>query len=64
MTSSFELVLPERVHVVEMLPRDGFQRLDEFVPTEEKVDIIDRLGRELATPEEARRMLGMERSPR
>ena len=45
MTSSFELVLPERVHVVEMLPRDGFQRLDEFVPTEEKVDIIDRLSR-------------------
>jgi len=35
--------LPDRVHVVEMLPRDGFQRLDEFVPTEEKVEIIDAL---------------------
>ncbi|WP_424009378.1 hydroxymethylglutaryl-CoA lyase [Haloferax denitrificans] len=35
--------LPERVHVVEMLPRDGFQRLDEFVPTDEKVEIIDAL---------------------
>ena len=35
--------LPEDVTVVEMLPRDGFQRLDEFVPTEEKVEIIDAL---------------------
>ena len=35
--------LPDRVHVVEMLPRDGFQRLDDFVPTEEKVEIIDAL---------------------
>jgi isopropylmalate/homocitrate/citramalate synthase len=41
----FELALPDRVHVVETLPRDGFQRLEEFVPTEEKVDIIDQLGR-------------------
>lgn len=37
------LDLPEEVTVVEMLPRDGFQRLDEFVPTEEKVEIIDDL---------------------
>ncbi|MFC5972104.1 hydroxymethylglutaryl-CoA lyase [Halomarina salina] len=37
------LDLPEDVTLVEMLPRDGFQRLDEFVPTDEKVDIIDRL---------------------
>lgn len=37
--------LPERVHVVEMLPRDGFQRLDEFVPTEKKVELIDQLSR-------------------
>ncbi|KAB1198098.1 MULTISPECIES: hydroxymethylglutaryl-CoA lyase [Haloferax] len=35
--------LPDQIHVVEMLPRDGFQRLDEFVPTDEKVEIIDRL---------------------
>ncbi|MEF8871146.1 MAG: hydroxymethylglutaryl-CoA lyase [Haloarculaceae archaeon] len=35
--------LPEDVTVVEMLPRDGFQRLDEFVPTDEKVEIIDEL---------------------
>jgi hydroxymethylglutaryl-CoA lyase len=44
-TDRFELALPDRVHVVEMLPRDGFQRLEEFVPTDEKVDIIDRLSR-------------------
>jgi len=35
--------LPDDVTVVEMLPRDGFQRLDEFVPTDEKVEIIDEL---------------------
>ncbi len=31
------------VDIVEMLPRDGFQRLDEFIPTEEKIKIIDAL---------------------
>ena len=36
---------PEDVTLVEMLPRDGFQRLDEFVPTDEKVDIIDELSK-------------------
>jgi hydroxymethylglutaryl-CoA lyase len=35
--------LPDTVDIVEMLPRDGFQRHDEFVPTEEKVEIIDQL---------------------
>jgi hydroxymethylglutaryl-CoA lyase len=35
--------VPDRVTTVEMLPRDGFQRLDEFVPTDEKVEIIDAL---------------------
>jgi len=34
---------PSDVTLVEMLPRDGFQRLDEFVPTDEKVEIIDAL---------------------
>jgi hydroxymethylglutaryl-CoA lyase len=37
------LDVPEDVTLVEMLPRDGFQRLDEFVPTDEKVEMIDRL---------------------
>ncbi|MFC7157416.1 hydroxymethylglutaryl-CoA lyase [Halomarina halobia] len=37
------LDLPDSATVVEMLPRDGFQRLDEFVPTDEKVEIVDRL---------------------
>lgn len=35
--------LPDSATVVEMLPRDGFQRLDEFIPTDEKVDIIESL---------------------
>jgi hydroxymethylglutaryl-CoA lyase len=35
--------VPDDVTIVEMLPRDGFQRLDEFVPTDEKVEIIDAL---------------------
>ncbi len=34
---------PADVTVVEMLPRDGFQRLDAFVPTETKVELIDIL---------------------
>jgi len=34
---------PEDVTVVEMFPRDGLQRYDEFVPTEEKIRLIDRL---------------------
>jgi len=37
------LELPDDVTIVEMLPRDGLQRLDEFVPTEEKVELIDLL---------------------
>jgi hydroxymethylglutaryl-CoA lyase len=35
--------VPDEVTTVEMLPRDGFQRLDEFVPTEDKIEIIDDL---------------------
>lgn len=34
---------PESVSVVEVLPRDGLQRHDEFVPTDEKVAMIDEL---------------------
>lgn len=41
--SAGSLSFPDAVSVVEMLPRDGFQRLDEFVPTDTKVDIIDLL---------------------
>ena len=37
--------LPAEVTLVEMLPRDGFQRLDAFVPTDEKVEIVDALSR-------------------
>jgi len=36
---------PEEVTIVEMLPRDGFQRFPRWVPTEEKIAIIDDLSR-------------------
>jgi hydroxymethylglutaryl-CoA lyase len=35
--------LPADVEIVELLPRDGFQRLEEVIPTDEKVEIIDAL---------------------
>jgi hydroxymethylglutaryl-CoA lyase len=35
--------VPGSVTLVEMLPRDGFQHLEGFVPTEEKVEVIDVL---------------------
>ena len=35
--------LPPRVHVVEVGPRDGFQMEDTFIPTELKVESIERL---------------------
>ena len=34
---------PENVIITEVCPRDGFQSLSEFIPTEEKVDIINDL---------------------
>ena len=37
------LDLPNEATVVEMLPRDGFQRHSEFIPTETKIEIIDKL---------------------
>ncbi|SDK57853.1 hydroxymethylglutaryl-CoA lyase [Natronorubrum texcoconense] len=38
-----DLSLPESATIVEMLPRDGFQRYPEFIPTDEKVELIDAL---------------------
>lgn len=35
----------EEVTVVEMLPRDGFQRLDRWIPTETKIEIINSLSK-------------------
>ncbi|MFP8888383.1 hydroxymethylglutaryl-CoA lyase [Natrialbaceae archaeon A-CW2] len=37
------LELPARGRIVEMLPRDGFQRYPEFIPTEAKIEMIDAL---------------------
>jgi len=37
------LSLPEEATLVEMLPRDGFQNFEEFVPTDQKIEIVDLL---------------------
>ena len=38
-----DLGFPDSVNIVETLPRDGFQSMDQFVKTEKKVEIIDKL---------------------
>ena len=35
--------LPDRVHVDEVVPRDGLQRLDRFVPTARKAELVDAI---------------------
>jgi hydroxymethylglutaryl-CoA lyase len=35
--------LPERVTICEVGPRDGFQIEPEFIPTERKIEVVDRL---------------------
>ncbi len=37
------LQLPEKVTICEVAPRDGFQSINEFIPTENKIEIIRRL---------------------
>lgn len=37
------LDVPDRVELVEVLPRDGLQRVDGFLPTEEKVAFIENI---------------------
>ncbi|MEI3607647.1 hydroxymethylglutaryl-CoA lyase [Pseudogracilibacillus sp. SE30717A] len=39
------LALPEQVTICEVAPRDGFQSIQEFIPTEDKVKIIRKLAR-------------------
>lgn len=39
------LALPEQVTICEVAPRDGFQSIKEFIPTEDKVKIIRKLAR-------------------
>jgi len=36
---------PSRVHIREVGPRDGFQNEPEIIPTDEKVRLINSLGR-------------------
>ncbi len=35
--------LPQKIEIMEVCPRDGFQSVKEFIPTEHKVAIIDGL---------------------
>lgn len=35
--------LPERIHIIEVGPRDGFQMESQFVPTELKIEVIAQL---------------------
>lgn len=37
------LKLPKSIEIIEVCPRDGFQNIKEFIPTEIKIDIIDKL---------------------
>ena len=37
--------LPQKVTVVEVGPRDGFQNEKQFIPTEKKIEIVNALGR-------------------
>lgn len=43
MSSSWDLTLPERVEMIEVGPRDGFQIQPAFIPTEDKIRIIQSL---------------------
>lgn len=35
--------LPERVNIIEVGPRDGFQNIETFIPTEVKLEVVDAL---------------------
>ncbi|MEQ1924481.1 MAG: hydroxymethylglutaryl-CoA lyase, partial [Pyrinomonadaceae bacterium] len=37
------MALPKRVEIVEVSPRDGLQMLPAFVPTAEKIELIEKL---------------------
>ena len=35
--------LPKRVHIVEVGPRDGLQAESKFIPTDTKIELVNRL---------------------
>jgi hypothetical protein len=37
--------LPDRVHIMEVGPRDGFQAEHEWIPTEKKIEIVNALSK-------------------
>lgn len=45
MGNSTELVLPSKAIICEVAPRDGFQAVKEWIPTEEKISIIRKLAK-------------------
>lgn len=45
MSNSTELVLPSKVIICEVAPRDGFQAVKEWIPTEKKISIIRKLAK-------------------
>lgn len=34
---------PEKIEIIEIGPRDGFQNIKEFIPTEKKIEIIEKI---------------------
>ncbi|OIJ14038.1 hydroxymethylglutaryl-CoA lyase [Anaerobacillus arseniciselenatis] len=43
MSNSTELVLPSNVIICEVAPRDGFQAVKDWIPTEDKIAIVKKL---------------------
>jgi len=37
------MLLPEKAKIIEVGPRDGFQNLEEFIPTDVKLEVVDRM---------------------
>lgn len=44
-TAPFINQLPQKVRIVEVGPRDGLQNEKEIIPTELKIELIDRLSK-------------------
>ena len=41
--SRFTIPLPERIQLIDVGPRDGYQNVKTFIPTETKLKIIDAI---------------------
>lgn len=45
MSNATELVLPSKVTICEVAPRDGFQAVKDWIPTEDKIAIVKKLAK-------------------